>query len=183
MALTQSFLDDPIESSAQTEAQSTGLFDDVARKKFLSEIESDRAKKRILHLTSPEKFHPLNLFPLLNDCRLIPRAIQSGTEKTEMDERVFFVPSNEPIASPDDGVVASAGWDPNLGLSVRLLLANGVECTISSLGRVNVLPGDIVRRGQTIAQTTPSGGEASSHLKIKISVNGLAIDPLIAMIR
>ena len=183
MALTQSFLDDPTDGPTQSVAKASGLFDDQARKKFLAEILLDRSKKRLMRLTQPEKFHPLSLAPLLSDWRLVPRSIQTGMGTATMDERLFFVPSNEPISSPDDGVVTSAGWDAALGLSVKLSLANGVDCSIGDLGQIEVQPGDVVQRGQMIAKTTPSGGEASSHLRVRISVNGLAIDPLFAMIR
>lgn len=183
MALTQSFLDDPTVGPAQMTTKSSGLFDDAARKKFLSEILADRSKKSIQHLTRQDKFKPLNLAPVIRDWRLIPRSIQTGTGKISMDERIFFVPSGELVSSPDDGVVAAAGWDPNDGLSMKLLLNDGVECIIGDLGQLQVQPGDIVRRGQGIAKTTPSGGEASSHIRVRISVNALAIDPLIAMIR
>jgi hypothetical protein len=183
MALTQSFLDDPENGTAPSAAQSSGLFDDASRKAFLSDIRTDRSKAEFLHQTHQDKFHPINLSPLLSDWRLIPQSIQTGTSHTAMDERIFFTPSGEPVSSPDDGVVGSAGWDPSMGLSVKLLLANGVECFVGDLGQLEVQPGDIVHRGQTFAKTTPPGGEASSHVRVRISVNGLAIDPLIAMIR
>jgi hypothetical protein len=183
MALTQSFLDDPTESATQTVAKASGLFDDAARKKFLDEIAADRSKNFMLRLTQQVKTKPLNLAPLLPDWRMIPRALQNGTANTAMDERVFFVPSGEPVSSPDDGVVSSVGWDATMGLSVKLLLLNGVEYSVGDLGQIEVKPGDIIHRGQTFAETTPSGGEASAHIRVRISVNGLAIDPLIAMIR
>lgn len=181
MALTQSFLDDPENGPVQATTQVSGLFDEASRKSFLSDIRSDRSKSILLHQTHQDQFHPINLSPLLSDWRLIPQNTQAAT--TTMDERVFFTPSGEPVSSPDDGVVESAGWDPSFGLSVKLLLANGVECTVGDLGQLDVQSGDIVQRGQTFAKTTPSGGETSSHLRVRISVNGLAIDPLIAMIR
>jgi murein DD-endopeptidase MepM/ murein hydrolase activator NlpD len=183
MALTQSFLDDPETGSVQTTTQSSGLFDEASRKAFLTDIRTDRSKSEFLHQTHQDKFHPINLSPLLSDWRLIPQSIQAGTTNTTMDERVFFTPSGEPVSSPDEGVVGSAGWDPSMGLSVKLLLANGVECFVGDLGQLEVQPGDIVHRGQTFAKTTPPGGETSSHVRVRISVNGLAIDPLIAMIR
>ncbi len=183
MALTQSFLDDPENGPVQTSAQTSGLFDEAARKTFLADILGDRSKSSQQHLTHPDKFHPINLSPLVSDWRLIPQSVPTAASNATLDERIFFAPSSEPVSSPDDGVVASAGWDPSTGLTVRLLLTNGVECVVGDLGQIEVQAGDIVRRGQTFAKTTPSGGEASSHLRVRISVNGLAIDPLIAMIR
>lgn len=183
MALTQSFLDDPDNGPVQATTQSSGLFDDASRKAFLAEIRADRSKSDLQHQTHQDKFHPINLSPLVSDWRLIPQSIQAGTTYTAMDERVFFTPAGEPVSSPDDGVVGAAGWDPSMGLSVKLVLANGVECFVGDLGQLEVEPGDIIHRGQTFAKTTPPGGEASSHVRVRISVNGLAIDPLIAMIR
>lgn len=183
MALTQSFLDDAENGPVQATTQSSGLFDEVARKAFLADIRSDRSKSEFLHHSRENKFHQIHLSPLLSDWRMIPQGIQTGSTQTAMDERIFFTPSGESVSSPDDGVVGSAGWDPSMGLSVKLLLANGVECSVSNLGQLEVQAGDIVRRGQTFAKTTPPGGEASSHVRVRISVNGLAIDPLIAMIR
>ncbi len=183
MALTQSFLDDPVEDVAQTESKKSGLFDEKARKLFLSEIITDRSKRELGRLTNSDLSQPLNLSPLVSDWRMVPRAVSSGTSATFMNERIFFVPSGEPVSSPDDGVVASVGWDPAFGLSVKLLLSNNAECLIGDLGEIDVEPGDIVRRGQSIAKATPAGGEMSSHLRVRISVNGLAIDPLIAMMR
>lgn len=183
MALTQSFLDDAENGPVQATAQSSGLFDEASRKAFLVDIRSDRSKMEFLHRTHQDKFHPIHLSPLLSDWRMIPQGILNGTTRTAMDERIFFTPAGEPVSSPDDGVVETAGWDPSMGLSVKLLLANGVECSVGDLGQLEVQAGDIIRRGQTFAKTTPPGGEASSHLRVRISVNGLAIDPLIAMIR
>lgn len=183
MALTQSFLDDPVEDPQQASSKKSGLFDLAARKSFLADIVPDRSKQELSHLTNSDQPRNPNLSPLVSDWRMVPRSVKTGTGNTSMNERIFFVPSSEPISSPEDGVVASAGWDPELGLSVRLLLDDGVECRIGDLGQIDVEAGDIIHRGQTIARATPAGGEMSSHLKVRISVNGLAIDPLFAMMR
>lgn len=85
------------------------------------------------------------------------------------------------VSAAAKGVVKEIGNDEKLGNYLKMELGSGYEVTYGQLDQIGVKEGDLVSRGQVIAQI----GQASryfemegSHLYLKIEKDGKSIDPL-----
>lgn len=75
------------------------------------------------------------------------------------------------------GVVSQVGYDPGLGVFIRLQHAFGFETTYGHLSGYCVLPGQLVARSEQIGKVGRTGLATGPHLHYVIKKNGSVVDP------
>ena len=83
-----------------------------------------------------------------------------------------------PIVAPADGIVIFSGRKPGFGIKVQLDHGFGVETIFAHAQASTVKKGQIVSRGDIIAQIGNTGYSTGPHLHYEIRVNGIPVDPL-----
>lgn len=179
LALTQAFLDDSARTATPVQTVE-GLYDDRARARvvqsFLTWLE--RSREHRATLSRP-------IVPLLLQAPVETWAMGSDAAlgSDSLTTRSILVEPDIPVRAPADGLVVSAQWDPLLGLVAEIATPEGYRIRVGLLGELDVQAGDFVRKGAPLGRTGPGSGVDPVHLSIQVVVNGLAIDPLFAMMR
>ena len=83
-----------------------------------------------------------------------------------------------PIHAPAQGTVVFAGRKSGYGQIVILDHGYGLETWYGHTSRFLVKPGQLVKRGQSIALIGNSGHSTGSHLHYEVRVHGIPVDPL-----
>jgi murein DD-endopeptidase MepM/ murein hydrolase activator NlpD len=86
--------------------------------------------------------------------------------------------ANAPIQAPAQGRVTAVGFDPKLGILVKLDHGFGIETVYGHLAKSLVKEGQRVKRGEAIALVGSSGLATGPHLHYMVKVNGQALDPV-----
>ena len=86
--------------------------------------------------------------------------------------------ANAPIQAPAQGRVTSVGFDPKLGILVKLDHGFGIETVYGHLAKALVKEGQRVKRGEAIALVGSTGLATGPHLHYMVKVNGQALDPV-----
>ncbi|HJS65925.1 MAG TPA: M23 family metallopeptidase [Nitrospiraceae bacterium] len=86
--------------------------------------------------------------------------------------------ANAPIQAPAQGRVTVVGFDPKLGILVKLDHGFGIETVYGHLAKSLVKEGQRVKRGEVIALVGSSGLATGPHLHYMVKVNGQALDPV-----
>ena len=84
----------------------------------------------------------------------------------------------EPIYSPANGTVESAGVNGSYGNMITIDHGFGITTRYGHLSRFAVNYGDNVRRGQVIGYVGSTGRSTSPHLHYEVLVNGQLTNPL-----
>jgi murein DD-endopeptidase MepM/ murein hydrolase activator NlpD len=88
-------------------------------------------------------------------------------------------PVGEPILAPAAGKVVFAGNQPGgYGLTVEIDHGYGYLTRFAHASRILVRAGEMVERGQTIAEVGATGLTTGPHLHYEVEVNGVPVDPL-----
>ena len=82
-----------------------------------------------------------------------------------------------PILAAAGGVVLSAGPHPQYGLLVELDHGNGLVTRYAHTSRMLVRQGDLVKRGQRIADVGNTGRSTGPHLHFEVLVEGVQQNP------
>lgn len=82
-----------------------------------------------------------------------------------------------PIMAAAGGVVLSAGMHPQFGQLVELDHGNGLVTRYAHTSRMLVKQGDLVKRGQTIAEVGSTGRSTGPHLHFEVLVEGVQQNP------
>jgi len=82
-----------------------------------------------------------------------------------------------PVVAPADGVVTSTGWRTGYGKVIEINHGYGITTRYAHLHRMEVAPGDIVRRGEPIGQVGSTGRSTGPHLHYEVLENGKQVDP------
>ncbi|RZL07827.1 MAG: M23 family metallopeptidase [Rubrivivax sp.] len=82
-----------------------------------------------------------------------------------------------PILAAAGGVVLSAGPHPQYGQLVELDHGNGLVTRYAHTSKMLVKQGDLVKRGQTIAEVGSTGRSTGPHLHFEVLVEGVQQDP------
>jgi len=92
----------------------------------------------------------------------------------------FAAPTGTPIFAAAEGVVTYAGWtDDGYGNVVELRHDNGELTLYAHTNRVYVSKGQIVSKGQAIAEVGTTGRSTGPHLHFEIQPDGrTAVDPM-----
>lgn len=87
-------------------------------------------------------------------------------------------PTGAPVAAANDGVVVLARGCYMSGNSVVLWHGAGVYSVYFHLSRIDVKPGQAVKRGETVGLVGATGRVTGPHLHWSVKVDGLYVDPL-----
>jgi murein DD-endopeptidase MepM/ murein hydrolase activator NlpD len=92
----------------------------------------------------------------------------------------FAAPTGTPIFAAADGVVTYSGWtDDGYGNVVELRHGNGELTLYAHTNRVFVSKGQVVNKGQAIAEVGSTGRSTGPHLHFEIQPDGrTAVDPM-----
>jgi murein DD-endopeptidase MepM/ murein hydrolase activator NlpD len=90
----------------------------------------------------------------------------------------FPADAGTPIWAAAGGVVLSAGAHPAYGRMLEIDHGNGVVTRYAHTAKVHVKAGDIVRRGQRVADVGNSGRSTGPHLHFEVLVDGAPQDPV-----
>ena len=83
-----------------------------------------------------------------------------------------------PVIAPADGVVVFTGLSGGLGKTIRIAHGLGYTTVYGHLDRIEVEPGEEVRRGAKIGALGNSGRSTGPHLHYEVHVDGEAVNPL-----
>lgn len=89
----------------------------------------------------------------------------------------FAAPIGTPIYAAAGGVVASAELHPVFGNAVTIDHGNDLSTLYAHASRIHVKPGDIVKKGQKIAEVGSTGRSTGPHLHFEVLVRGVPQDP------
>lgn len=86
------------------------------------------------------------------------------------------------VAAADTGTVTYASWASgsyyDYGNLIVINHGNGYETFYAHLSGINVVPGQIVEKGQTIGASGNSGRSSGPHIHIEIRLNDVRLNPL-----
>lgn len=97
------------------------------------------------------------------------RAMHSGLD--------FPAPTGTPILAAAGGVVVVSDWHSAYGRMVEIDHGNGLSTRYAHASRLRVKVGDLVRRGQHIADVGNTGRSTGPHLHFEVLVSGVAQNP------
>lgn len=89
----------------------------------------------------------------------------------------FAAPTGTPIYAAAGGVVASAETNPVYGNKVEIDHGNGLSTLYAHASKLVVKTGDIVKRGQKIAEVGSTGRSTGPHLHFEVHVKGVPQNP------
>ncbi len=92
----------------------------------------------------------------------------------------FAAPTGTPIFAAADGMVTDAGWtDGGYGNIVELRHSDGSVTLYAHTNRVYVSKGQVVNKGQAIAEVGTTGRSTGPHLHFEVQPDGRnAVDPM-----
>ena len=82
-----------------------------------------------------------------------------------------------PVVAAAGGVVSSVGFHPEYGNTVDIDHDNGLTSRYAHLLRSSVKAGDVVLKGQPIAQVGSSGRTTGPHLHFEVREKGIPLNP------
>lgn len=86
-------------------------------------------------------------------------------------------PDGTPVHAPADGRVERAGMESGYGRMIQINHGNGYSTIYGHLQAWNVVPGQMVTKGQVIGFVGHSGRVTGSHLHYEVQVHGVAVNP------
>jgi murein DD-endopeptidase MepM/ murein hydrolase activator NlpD len=101
-----------------------------------------------------------------------------GTGEGEFHKGVDIgSPDGTPVHAPADGRVVTAGMESGYGRMIAINHGNGITTIYGHLQGWNVVPGQMVVKGQVIGFVGHSGRVTGSHLHYEVQVRGIAVNP------
>lgn len=95
----------------------------------------------------------------------------------------FAAPAGTPILAAAGGVVSVAEHNAAFGNMVMIDHGNGLQTLYAHASKFNVKIGEIVRKGQQIAQVGSTGRSTGAHLHFEVHVNGTPQNPAKFLVR
>jgi murein DD-endopeptidase MepM/ murein hydrolase activator NlpD len=89
----------------------------------------------------------------------------------------FQADTGAPIVAASGGVVVAQEWHPAYGNMVEIDHGNDLVTRYAHASRVLVRKGDLVKRGQRIAEVGTTGRSTGPHLHFEVLLNGIPQDP------
>ncbi len=90
----------------------------------------------------------------------------------------FQAEPGTPIVAASGGVVVAQEWHPAYGNMVEVDHGNGLITRYGHASRTHVRKGDLVKRGQKIAEVGSTGRSTGPHLHFEVLVAGIPQDPM-----
>ncbi|HEU4622371.1 MAG TPA: M23 family metallopeptidase [Burkholderiaceae bacterium] len=90
----------------------------------------------------------------------------------------FAAPAGSPIHAAAGGVVVAAQTHPDYGQMIDVDHGNGLVTRYAHASKLHVRAGDIVKRGDKIAEVGSTGRSTGAHLHFEVHVNGTPKNPL-----
>jgi len=87
-------------------------------------------------------------------------------------------PMGAPILSPARGRIVSAGWETGYGQVIEIDHGFGIRTRFAHCSRLLARAGQVVDRGEKIAEVGNSGLATGPHLHYEVEVNGRPENPL-----
>jgi murein DD-endopeptidase MepM/ murein hydrolase activator NlpD len=87
-------------------------------------------------------------------------------------------PMGAPILSPARGRIVSAGWETGYGQVIQIDHGFGIRTRFAHCSKLLARAGQVVERGQKIAEVGNTGLATGPHLHYEVSVNGRRENPL-----
>lgn len=81
------------------------------------------------------------------------------------------------VVAAAGGVVLAVQWHPQYGQMVEIDHGRGLVTRYAHLSKAHVRAGDLVRRGQTVAEVGSTGRSTGPHLHFEVLVEGSPQDP------
>lgn len=89
----------------------------------------------------------------------------------------FAAPTGTPIKAAAGGVVSAAEYNAAFGNMLVIDHGNGLQTLYAHASKMEVRIGEIVRKGQQIAQVGSTGRSTGAHLHFEVHVNGTPQNP------
>ncbi|UCD56904.1 MAG: M23 family metallopeptidase [Candidatus Hydrogenedentota bacterium] len=89
----------------------------------------------------------------------------------------IVAPRGTPVMAPAEGIVTFAGWREGLGRTIVIEHGYGYTTIYGHNGKLFVKKGDLVKRGDVIANVGSSGRSTGPHLHYEIRLNGRLVNP------
>lgn len=89
----------------------------------------------------------------------------------------FPADAGTPIMASAAGVVTTTEWHPEYGHTVDVDHGNGLVTRYAHCLRIHVKPGQLVKRGQVIAEVGSTGRSTGPHLHFEVLLEGVPQDP------
>ena len=90
----------------------------------------------------------------------------------------FSAPTGTDIQAAAGGVVITSEWHPGFGNLVEIDHGNNLVTRYAHSSKIIVKAGDLVKRGQKIAEVGSTGRSTGPHLHFEVLVNGEAQNPM-----
>lgn len=87
-------------------------------------------------------------------------------------------PQGQPVRASADGVVMRATSVGGFGQAVFVAHGFGVTTTYGHLSRIDVRPGQRVKRGDLVGQVGSTGRSTAPHLHYEVRIDGKPVNPL-----
>lgn len=102
----------------------------------------------------------------------------NGIGSTDHKGLDIGVPMGSDVAAADGGKVVEAGWNGGYGNYVEIDHGNGRRTVYGHLDSYHVLRGDVVSKGDIIAQSGSTGNSTGPHLHFGVKENNKFVDPM-----
>jgi murein DD-endopeptidase MepM/ murein hydrolase activator NlpD len=100
------------------------------------------------------------------------------TGKSAFHEGIDFpAPTGTPIIAAAGGVVTAAEYHPQFGNMIEIDHGNEIVTRYAHASKLLVNVGDIVQRGQHVADIGSTGRSTGPHLHFEVLVRGMRQDP------
>jgi murein DD-endopeptidase MepM/ murein hydrolase activator NlpD len=164
--LTIESLRELIEATAQHSNDTTDWLTVIETRLF-----DEKLKKSLVPSEYPVKDVPLGSgFGWRVDPLTGQRALHTGVD--------FPADTGTPILAAAGGVVVTQEYHPAYGHMVEIDHGNELITRYAHASRVHVKIGDIVKRGQKVAEVGSSGRSTGPHLHFEVWLSGLVQDPM-----
>lgn len=141
---------------------------------WLTVMESRLLEQKIRKMMIPTQAPVSNAVPgSVFGWRIDPITAQSALH-TGLD---FSAPVGTPINAAAGGVVVVQEYHPQYGNMIEIDHGNALISRYAHASRVYVKKGDLVKRGQKVAEVGTSGRSTGPHLHFEVLVNGVPQDP------
>ena len=97
-----------------------------------------------------------------------------GARHTGID---ISAPMGTPVKAAGDGVVLSAGWNGGYGRCVIIDHGNGFQTWYGHLSKIDVMPGDEIRQGETVGNVGMTGRATGPHLHYEVRIHSTPVNP------